>query len=307
MSYQMSICFWLVLAAVMLLALGIQRRAREKSWEMIRALTTPLDHLSRQGEGKSGRGAGGPFGKLIAEAEAAGFDVTAGQLIAALFAGIAGGFVLAYAVTGVMLFSLAGAALGLFAPGVWVRRKIHGRSVAFEEQLEKGLAAMAASLQAGSNTVQAIEEAARRAQPPLKEVLEEAFSLLSTGATLPDALEAAGRKVKSRDMAMVAAAITVNMRAGTRLVDVLEQVIDSVRVRRMYRAQFAAKSAQARAAGNILVAVPLIFLFIFRIMNPEYLRPLLKTAGGNVVLGFALGMFFAGWIIVRRMLSVEVE
>ncbi|HOV79423.1 MAG TPA: type II secretion system F family protein [Bacillota bacterium] len=303
MSYQLSLCFWLVFGAVMIFMLGMSRRKKEKHWANVRAITTSWNQFNEEKEQKPG----GIFGGLVAEAEMAGLNVSAGQLIVVLFAGMIGGFVFGYAVTGVMLFSVAGAFLGLFLPGVWVRRKIEGRARAFEEQLEKGLTAMAASLHAGSNTVQAVEEAARQAQPPLKEVMEETLSLLSTGATLPEALEAAGRKVKSRDMAMVASAISVNMRTGAKLVNVLDQVVDSVRVRRLYRAQFAAKGAQARAAGNILVAVPLVFLFIFRMMNPEYMKPLLKTATGNAMLGFALSMFFVGWIIIRRLLAVEVE
>ncbi|MCL6639346.1 MAG: type II secretion system F family protein [Firmicutes bacterium] len=304
MIYHMSLCFWFVFCGVMLLALGLSRRKRERNWMVVRAATVSLEHLRGSNEREV---SGGVFGRLVAEAEAAGLEVTAGQIAAILIVGIAGGFVLGYAVTGAPVFALAGALTGLLLPGVWVRKKIEGRSRAFEEQLERGLAAMTASLHAGSNTAQAVEEAARQSQPPLKDVMVEALSLLSTGATLPEALEAAGRKVKSRDMAMVASAITVNLRTGAKLVNVLEQVVDTVRVRRMYRAQFAAKGAQARAAGNVLVAVPLVFLAIFRTMNPDYMKPLLKTTTGNVVLGMALAMFFLGWTIVRRLLSVEVE
>ncbi|SMB96502.1 tight adherence protein B [Thermanaeromonas toyohensis ToBE] len=298
MSVYLFLAFWMSFGAVFFAVTGVHRRKRERDWRSVRA-------SAAAGGRESSRRPAGMLGRLVSEAEAAGIEVSTGQLVAVLLAGILAGAAVGLAATGALPFALFGAAAGLFVPGWWLRRKIEGRARAFDEQLEKGLSAMVASLQAGSDTIQAVEEAARQAAPPLKEVLDAALSYLRTGDTLPEALEKAARKVRSRDMELVTAAITVNLRTGARLVTVLEEVAESIRERKIFRAQVAARCAQAKAAGNVLAAVPLCFLIIFRLMNPEYMKPLTSTAAGQVVLAVAFVMFGAGWLIVRRLLSIE--
>lgn len=294
--------FWLVFGAVALFLVGVSRRKREKHWLELRRSGPAFP----EAEAEEGRYSG-PFSGIVREAEEAGLEVTAGQVMSVFLAGLIGGAVIMYAATGTVVFTVLGGLFGFILPRWWVRRKVEGRSRAFEEQLEKGLMAVCASLHAGSNTVQALGEAARQAGPPLRDVLLEAMRYMQTGDTLQEALAKAGRRVRSRDMEIVTAAITVNLRTGARLADVLEQVADSVRERRAFRAQVRAKCSQAAMAGNVLALVPFAFLCVFRLMNPEYLRPLTAAAEGNVVMAFAFGMFFLGWLIVRRMLDVEVE
>lgn len=290
-------CFATAFLAVLFFILGLIRIREKRHWLTARDIQQ-LEQLEKDDNG-------GLFANLRKEAAEAGLEVPPAHIFTALIAGMAAGFLGGMIVTGLPLFGLAGMLLGFTVPRWWVKKRIEGRAKIFEEQLEKALSVMVASLHAGSNTVQALEEAARQSQPPMKDVTVKTLSLMKTGYSLASALEEAGNSVKSRDMKTVASAVAINLKTGAKLVDVLEGVANGIRDRRSFKAQVAAKAAESNTAANVLAALPFVLLTVFHLMNPDYMAPLLHTTTGNIVLAWALGMFLLGRLLIRRMMTIE--
>lgn len=278
--------------AVLLLSTGIRIHRTQTHWLYVRQRA--ID------EQKPGR-----FSKLQREALAAGLEVPAAHLVIAGLAGSAIGIALVAAVTGKVFLAPAGAIFGLFLPGIWVKRRIAGRSAAFEAQLEVVLGQMASALRAGLSTQQALEQAALSAMPPAKEVLGKTLHLVRTGSTMVKALEEAGQLVKSRDLQMVAAATGLHMQMGGDLAQIYDQIADGIRDRRTFRAQLGSATSEGRLTANFLLAMPFIAVGGMRALNPEYMGPLFNTAGGLQVLGVCTGLILFGWLIIKRIVNVD--
>lgn len=281
-----ALVYALTSTALLLFLLGVRRRKAETHWTAYRTK----------------KEADAP--QEIRDLIAAGVTVTPGQLFLAGLAGALLGLVGAYAVTGKAGLALLGLTAGFFAPRAWVNWRIGGRRRLFETQFEQSLGHMAAALRAGANIDQAWEQAALNAPPPTKEVLERVV-LVARTRSLNIALEETAELVKSRDLKLAAAATALCRQTGGDLAAVYDSLADAIRERKAFRAQVDAALAEGKLSANVLAALPLGFIALFRWMSPEYTAPLFNTPKGLAVFFFCVGMIVAGWFVIRKMVAVE--
>ncbi|MGE5138688.1 MAG: type II secretion system F family protein, partial [Rudaea sp.] len=65
-------------------------------------------------------------------------------------------------------------------------------------------------------------------------------------------------------------------------------------------------TAQQRISSYILTALPLILGVILYILNPGYMSKLWSDMCGWVLMGVGLVMIVAGFIIIQKIVSIEV-
>jgi len=108
-----------------------------------------------------------------------------------------------------------------------------------------------------------------------------------------------------RDIEQVALVATLNQRSGGNMADVIDRVADAVRERADLRRELQSLTGQARLSRGIVTALPPGMLAVISLINPGYERPLLH-GGGQLVLGVAIVMVAAGWLIMRAITDIKV-
>ncbi|PRR71952.1 hypothetical protein MHFGQ_17220 [Moorella humiferrea] len=283
-----------VFAAVLLFALGIRKVKAHSSW--LEARLRSHQEAGREEGWKS---------SLQKKAAQAGFDIPASHIAIAALVGALGGAVAVLALTGKPLLGLFGLLAGIYAPRAWVERRIRGRALLFEEQLEIILGQMAASLRAGQSVQQAIEQAALSSVPPAREVLGKIVHNLRSGDNTMTAIEKAGQSIKSRDLEVIAAATGLHMQVGGDLALVYDQIADGIRDRRAFRAQLGSITSEGRLTANILAVLPFVAVGGMRVLQPDYMAPLFNTTTGLVLLFAASGLILVGWLVIKKIISIE--
>jgi tight adherence protein B len=279
--------------AVLFLAVGIRIHKKHTHWLYVR---------QRAQQAESGHKW---LSALQKEALAAGLEIPTTHIVFAGIAGVAIGVAVILAVTGKLFLAPLGAIFGIVAPVIWVKRRISGRSAAFEAQLEVVLGQMASAIRAGLSVQQALEQAALSAVSPAKEVLGQTLHLIRSGTTLTKAMEEAGQLVKSRDLKMVAAATGLHMQTGGDLAMIYDQIADGIRDRRNFRAQVGSATSEGRLTSNVLLAIPFIAIGGMRALSPEYMGPLFNTAKGLQILAICSGFIIFGWMMIKRIVKIE--
>jgi len=103
----------------------------------------------------------------------------------------------------------------------------------------------------------------------------------------------------------VALVATLNQRSGGNMADVIDRVADAVRERADLRRELQSLTGQARLSRGIVTALPPGMLAVISLINPGYERPLIH-GGGQLVLGVAIVMVAAGWLIMRAITDIKV-
>ena len=213
--------------------------------------------------------------------------------------------VLALAVIGERLAgpvgALAGAASVPAGIGALRRRRAAVRAIEAERQLHEAVLAMAAAVRAGMSIRLAVAEARRDAEDPLAGELEGASRALDVGRPLDEVLEQLGDRMGVADARLVAGALRVHRRTGGDLPALLDEVAEVVRQRSEDRRQAASLTAQARASGAVLAALPVVFVALLSGAGGGGLGDFYRTPLGMLLLLAAGCCQALGFLWMRRI------
>jgi tight adherence protein B len=199
----------------------------------------------------------------------------------------------------------AGAALGLI-PLWYVRRKARLRLSSFEEQFPDCLEFVSRSMRAGHAFSVAIEMAYREFSEPLAGEMRRTFEEQHLGQPLDIVLRKLSERVPSMDVQFFVSAVLLQRRTGGNLAELLDKLAQLIRERFKLRARIRTVSAQGMMSGRILSAIPIGVGGMMFMANPKYARFFIDDPTGNQLLGAAIGLQVLGYLIIRKIVTIEV-
>ena len=211
------------------------------------------------------------------------------------------------------LVLLVGALVGFFIPRFWLNRRKSGRLGSFNKQLPDTITLIANALRAGSSFLQAIELVVRESRPPISTEFGRVIREVNLGLPFDQALENMVRRVRSDDLELMATAISIQHQVGGNLAEILDSIAFTIRERVRIKGEIRTLTAQQRLSGYVVGFLPIGlagFLFIAApgFMSPMFTKPpeVLGLPGGVVILIFGGIMMFIGFMIIRRIVDIEV-
>jgi tight adherence protein B len=213
--------------------------------------------------------------------------------------------------TGIAL--LIGAGVGFFLPRLWLGRRRASRLNAFNKQLPDTITLIANALRAGSSFLQAIEMVVREAQPPVTVEFGRVVREVNLGLAFDVALDNMVRRVRSDDLELMATAITIQHQVGGNLAEILDSIAFTIRERVRIKGEIRTLTAQQRISGYVVAGLPIGLMGMMFVVAPGFMQPLfynppgiLGLPAGLVVLGIGGVLMFIGFILIRRIVAIEV-
>ena len=208
---------------------------------------------------------------------------------------------------------LLGAFVGFMLPRFWLNRRKNGRLNAFNKQLPDTITLIANALRAGSSFLQAIELVVRESRPPISTEFSRVIREVNLGLPFEQALENMVRRVRSDDLELMATAIAIQHQVGGNLAEILDSIAYTIRERVRIKGEIRTLTAQQRLSGYVVGFLPIGlagFLFIAApgFMDPMFANPpaVLGLPAGVVILIFGGFMMFIGFMLIRRIVDIEV-
>jgi tight adherence protein B len=208
---------------------------------------------------------------------------------------------------------LIGALIGFFLPRFWLNRRKNGRLNAFNKQLPDTITLLANALRAGSSFLQAIELVVRESRPPISTEFARVIREVNLGLPFEQAMENMVRRVRSEDLELMATAITIQHQVGGNLAEILDSIAYTIRERVRIKGEINTLTAQQRMSGYVVGFLPLGLVGFLFIAAPKFMDPmfdnrvsLLGLPGGVIVLAIGGFMMFIGFMLIRRIVDIEV-
>lgn len=173
-------------------------------------------------------------------------------------------------------------------------------------QLADALLIVSNSLRAGASLAQAWSSGAERIGTPLKKELIKIESAIRLGFPPEEALRIARPSIPSKEFDLVVTSTSILSRAGGDMAEVYENISSIIKERLTFRRAVASSTTYLRLTAAVTTALPLISLFWVRSTNPGYFDPLV-TQYGNMVYVLYFAMVCIGWIIISKILYVELD
>jgi tight adherence protein B len=204
-----------------------------------------------------------------------------------------------------ILAVVPGTVFGL-APLLIIWRKKKTRLSRFEAQFPDALEFVSRSMRAGHAFSVSLEMLHQEFPDPLGGEFKRTFDEQNLGLPIDVALEKLGRRLPMIDVQFFVSAVLLQKRTGGNLAEILDKLAGLIRERFKLRGQIRTISAQGRMSGAVLTLIPIVVGAMMFYVNPEHMRFFSEDPAGNWMAGLALGFQVLGFIIIRKIVNIEV-
>jgi len=212
------------------------------------------------------------------------------------------GFVLFRNVVYVVLFGVIGFAI----PRALIWRAKKRRLERFASQLVDGLIVLSNALRSGLNLIQAIETLEQEQEPPISQEFGLVIRENLIGVSIEEALENLAKRVPNEDLKLLVTSINIVRGMGGNLTEVFDSMANVIRERVRLEGRTKALTAQGRLQGIVVGFLPLVLGLIMYVMDPPSMERMFTSPIGNVALGLMFAMQVIGYVIIRRVTTIEV-
>jgi tight adherence protein B len=101
-------------------------------------------------------------------------------------------------------------------------------------------------------------------------------------------------------------AVQIHRVVGGNLAEILDTIAFTIRERIRIHGEIRTLTAQARASGYIITALPFALVGILTVVSPGYILPLFKEPLGWFLIALSLIMMSIGYAVIRRIAAIEV-
>lgn len=203
------------------------------------------------------------------------------------------------------LAALAAGAAAASLPLTYIRRTARKRVREFEAQFPDLLEFISRSMRAGHAYSVAIEMAHKEFSDPVAAEFRRVFEEQNLGQPLEIVLRKLSQRIPSMDVQFFVSAVLLQKRTGGNLAELLDKLAQLIRERFKLRARIRAVSAQGLMSGRILSAIPVGVGLLMFVVNPQYARFFIDDPMGHELLGAALGLQLVGYMIIKRIVTIE--
>ena len=230
---------------------------------------------------------------------APGVMVLGGLTLAAIFG--YGSFLLTRSPLVAATGTLTGAGIPAFI--LWrTRRK---RFNLFAAQLPDALTMMKNSLQAGHTLDRAMLAVADEMPDPIALEFRETIEELHLGVPIKRAIQNLTMRVVDDNLNIFAAALLVQREVGGNLSQLLGNLSETIRERFRINQEVRTLTAEGRMSGYVVGVLPIALAMVIKMIQPDYLDPLIETEGGHTLLKIAAFLEVSGFYFIKKACKVN--
>ena len=168
---------------------------------------------------------------------------------------------------------------------IWLSQRTSKQLALFEKQLVDALAVAARSLRAGHPLIGALQLVSEEIEDPVRTTFDQICKQQELGVRMEDAIRQVASVSQSNDMKLFATAVTIQLRSGGNLADLMDSLASVIRDRIKLHRRVRVLTAQTQFSKRVLAAMPFVMFFFLNILNPRYMEPLYSTTLGRIMLG----------------------
>ena len=198
------------------------------------------------------------------------------------------------------------AVLAFMIPYWYYVHKLKKRQEEFESKILDLAMGIANGMRSGLALGQAVEALSKRMGGPMKEELVILLREHRLGLDLAEAFERLHNRMPCEDLHLLVTTISLTTKSGGSLVEVLEEIVETIKARKEFQDRLKNMTAQGRFEALVISCAPLAAFILLYIIDPVLMRPLISTGFGWLAIGGACFLVTTGYFVLRKIITVEV-
>lgn len=175
----------------------------------------------------------------------------------------------------------------------------------FAVQFPDAVDVIVRGVRSGMPLVDCLRVLAVEGQEPVRSEFKTVVADQTMGVPVHEAVQRLADRVALPETNFLAIVITIQSRSGGNLTEALANLSTVLRERKKMHAKIKSMSAEAKASGGIIGALPPIVATALFLTSPDYVSLLFSTTVGNVVLVVSGLWMLIGVLIMRKMINFD--
>jgi len=109
------------------------------------------------------------------------------------------------------------------------------------------------------------------------------------------------------EMGWFTAAVQITQNTGGNLADVIDTLAETLQERQTLRDKVSALTAQGKASGLVLAALPFLLLGALRVIVPALVRPMFTTSMGQAMIAGIMISVGLGGLVIWNIVDIKVD
>ncbi|WMS87252.1 type II secretion system F family protein [Pleionea litopenaei] len=215
-------------------------------------------------------------------------------------------FLLVWLWTGHWIPALIASFLVGFSPPILYRMFKKRRNQTFIKHLPDMLQSCSTAMKAGSSLNQAIESVVMEESGPISQEFDLFLRELRVGVDFNEALNNLHDRIPEMDLKLVISGMQISREIGGNLADTLERMADTLRRKIEMEGKIDSLTAQGRAQGFVMTALPILLGVILYQMEPEQMSLLWTRWYGWICIGIVVFLEVIGYVFIRKIVNIDV-
>jgi tight adherence protein B len=200
---------------------------------------------------------------------------------------------------------IAAATIFALVPFGWLNARYRSRQRAYEQQLPDAIEMLASALKSGYSFHAATSFLGQELAAPLGPQFARMYDEQRLGIDARTALTNFEERVGIVDVKMLVTAILIQRETGGNLSEVLQNAADTMRERASIRGHIKTLTAEATYSARILALLPVIVFLGLSYAIPQFTRPFVQTAQGQLMLFGAAISVMLGYMVMMKIAEVD--
>lgn len=176
----------------------------------------------------------------------------------------------------------------------------------FEAKILDLTMGLANAMKAGMALPQALEKVSEQMGGVMRDELSVTLREYRLGMSISDAVGRLADRMPCEDMRLLTSSIRLTTQTGGSLVDVLSQMVETIRGRTEFQEKLKTLTAQGKFEALAMASAPMAAFVILYFCQPDLMSPLVTTMVGWTAIAVALVLEIIGFFVIRNLVTIEV-
>jgi tight adherence protein B len=203
-------------------------------------------------------------------------------------------------------YGLAALVAGAMLPYLRFRMAYNKRRKVLADQLIEALDFLSRVLRAGHSLAGGLQMIGEELPDPIGTEFRRCYEQHNLGLSLEQALQDTARRIDLDDFAFFVTSVSIQRQTGGDLAEILDNINGMIRARIRLAQHVKALTAEGRATGYVLTALPVLIFLLMLLLNPDYGGELIRRSEGRLMLFGAAVLQVFGLLVIKRIVNIRV-
>ena len=196
--------------------------------------------------------------------------------------------------------------LGYFILDLYLIYAKKRRIKLIENQMLRAIIIMNNAFKSGKSTLQAVEIASRELAEPINHEFEKMYRDMKYGLSVDTVFERFAKRIDIEEARYVSSSLTILNKTGGNIIKVFSSIEKTLFDKKKLKEELKNLTGSSNMIVKLLLCVPVVFVLIIYILNPDYFNPLFESTLGYMILCIIFLMFIVYVWFLQKIIKVKV-